>query len=133
MSYAIPNTNRTDVFLPDLPSFLHFIKIVFFKNKEESECILSLNGAYRFSYQTEDCIEDFQNPGYNDNDWDIIDVPSMWQYRGYGKPQYPNVDYPIPFNPPYVSCENPVGYFAAGNTAQSAEDALVAHRPASFT
>jgi len=93
-------------------------KNVFFKNKEESECILSLNGAYRFSYQTEDCIEDFQNPGYNDNDWDIIDVPSMWQYRGYGKPQYPNVDYPIPFNPPYVSCENPVGYYRKVFTAK---------------
>lgn len=86
-------------------------KGVYYKNKEQSELIKSLNGNYRFAYKPEDCLQDFYLTDYDDTDWDIIDVPSMWQYRGYGKPLYPNVEYPIPFNPPFVSCENPVGYY----------------------
>ena len=86
-------------------------KGVFYKNKEESELIQILNGDFRFSYQMEDCLKDFYNLDYDDTDWDLIDVPSMWQYRGYGKPAYPNIEYPIPFHPPFVCCENPVGYY----------------------
>ena len=86
-------------------------KKVYFKNKHESSLIQSLNGDYKFCYKNADVIDDFYLTSFNDSDWDIIDVPSMWQYRGYGKPAYPNTEYPIPFNPPYVSCENPVGYY----------------------
>ncbi len=86
-------------------------KGVFYKNKEESELIQILNGDFRFSYQMEDCLKDFYNLDYDDTDWDLIDVPSMWQYRGYGKPAYPNIEYPIPFHPPFVCCENPVDYY----------------------
>ncbi len=84
---------------------------VYYKNKEKSEMLESLNGDWNFSYQKSDCLCDFYSPEYDITGWDIIDVPSMWQYRGYGIPTYPNVEYPIPFNPPYVCCENPVGYY----------------------
>lgn len=84
---------------------------IYYRNKEESALIQSLNGDYRFCYQSEDCLEDFYRESYDDANWDTIDVPSMWQYRGYGKSVYTNVEYPIPFNPPYVCCENPVGYY----------------------
>ena len=93
-------------------------KNVFYKNKEESEMLQILNGTFRFSYQQEDCLEDFANADYDDSAWDTIDVPSMWQYRGYSKPLYPNVEYPIPFNPPYVCCDNPVGYYRRKFTAK---------------
>ncbi|MBR5870120.1 MAG: hypothetical protein IKZ09_03715, partial [Clostridia bacterium] len=43
--------------------------------------------------------------------WDDIPVPSEWQFCGYGKPRYTNVDYPFPFNPPYVGYDNPVGIY----------------------
>ena len=42
---------------------------------------------------------------------DKIKVPSSWQMYGYGVPQYVNVDYPIPLDPPYVPRENPVGIY----------------------
>ena len=84
---------------------------VYFKNKEESEFLQMLNGDFKFCYRQEDCIEDFYQENYDDTDWDILPVPSMWQYHGYGKPCYPNVEYPIPFAPPYVCCDNPVGYY----------------------
>lgn len=100
-------------------------KNVYFKNKQESTLIQNLNGDYKFCYKNADVIDDFYLSDYNDNDWDIIDVPSMWQYRGYGKPSYPNVEYPIPFNPPYISCENPVGYYRRTFTAHKTPKSIL--------
>ena len=84
---------------------------VYYRNKEEASFIRSLNGDYRFLYLKEDMKRDFFEPSLDDSAWDIIDVPSMWQFRGYGKPEYPNVKYPFPFLPPYIRKENPVGYY----------------------
>lgn len=86
-------------------------KGVYYRNKEDSELITLLNGDYSFYYAPYDSIPKFYRTDFEEREWDTIDVPSMWQYRGYGKPAYPNVLYDIPFNPPYVSCENPVGYY----------------------
>ncbi|MBO4388698.1 MAG: hypothetical protein J5785_04595 [Spirochaetales bacterium] len=42
-----------------------------------------------------------------------IDVPSVWQYRGYGTPMYLNVRYPFPYKPPVIPTDRPVGrYFS---------------------
>ncbi len=83
---------------------------VYYRNKEESTHIISLNGDYKFLY----CPYD-SNPNFyklkNDDDWDILPVPSMWQFFGYGECSYPNINYPIPFDPPYVKVENPIGYY----------------------
>ena len=84
---------------------------VFYRNKEESEFLQSLNGTYSFSYQPDDVLQDFFEPDYDDSGWDQIEVPSMWQYKGYGKPAYTNTEYPIPFDPPFITCDNPVGYY----------------------
>ena len=84
---------------------------VFYRDKEASLLVQSLNGIWQFSYQEDDLLEDFFEPAYDDSRWDTIDVPSMWQYRGYGKCRYTNTEYPIPFDPPYISCEDPVGYY----------------------
>ena len=43
--------------------------------------------------------------------FDTIPVPSCWQVLGYDKNQYTNVNYPIPFDPPYVPDENPAGVY----------------------
>lgn len=44
-------------------------------------------------------------------DWDTLPVPSNWQMHGYGRPQYTNVNYPIPVDPPRVPRENPTGLY----------------------
>ncbi len=98
---------------------------VTYRNHGESEYVTSLNGDYRFAYCTEDAFPDFYVEDYDDTAWDTIDVPSMWQYRGYGSPTYPNVEYPIPFDPPYVSCENPVGYYRRRFTANKAARSIL--------
>ena len=84
---------------------------IYYRNKEESSFVRSLNGDYRFLYLPEDSEKYFYVTELDDSAWNIIDVPSMWQFRGYGRPEYPNVKYPFPFLPPYIKKENPVGYY----------------------
>ena len=84
---------------------------VYYRNKFESAFIRSLNGDWRFKYLPEDSFKDFYLESVSDADFDTIDVPSMWQYRGYGMPEYPNIRYSIPFLPPYVKKQNPVGLY----------------------
>jgi len=45
---------------------------------------------------------------------DKMEVPSSWQYsigRGYDVPQYTNVTYPFPYDPPHVPEDNPAGVY----------------------
>lgn len=70
-----------------------------------SECFL-LNGQWDFAFFKRDidvpnCIEC----------WEKIDVPSCWQLQGYENPNYANVNYPYPVDPPYVPDENPCGIY----------------------
>ena len=47
-----------------------------------------------------------------DVEWDAINVPGNWQMEGdYDVPQYTNVAYPIPYDPPFVPDDNPVGFY----------------------
>ena len=84
---------------------------IYYRNKFDSTLIKSLDGDYKFKYLAEDTEKDFYLKSVDDTAWDIIDVPSMWQYRGYGKPEYPNIRYPFPFLPPYIKKQNPVGLY----------------------
>ena len=65
-----------------------------------------LNGIWRFKYYERDV--DVQE---NITQWDTIDVPSCWQTRGYAEPNYANVEYPHPVDPPYVPTDNPCGVY----------------------
>ena len=47
---------------------------------------LYLNGMWKFKYYDCDFEED-----YIEKQWADIDVPSCWQMRGYGSPNYANV------------------------------------------
>lgn len=42
---------------------------------------------------------------------DSLPVPSNWQMYGYGTPQYVNVAYPIPIDPPFVPADVPCGVY----------------------
>ncbi|KAK3316210.1 glycoside hydrolase family 2 protein [Apodospora peruviana] len=40
-------------------------------------------------------------------EWSHINVPGMWQLQGFGKgPQYTNIDFPFPVNPPHVPLDD---------------------------
>ena len=67
---------------------------------------ISLNGQWKFKFY--DC--DFEEK-YVEKEWSEIDVPSCWQMRGYESPNYANVAYPHPYDPPYVPTKNPMGIY----------------------
>jgi len=75
--------------------------------------VRSLNGIWRFRYclSPAEAPSGFSSEGYDDAGWDALPVPSNWQMRGYGRPQYLNVLYPFPNSPPYVPDANPTGLY----------------------
>lgn len=52
---------------------------------------------------------------------DTIPVPSVWQMHGYDRHQYTNVKYPIPYDPPFVPADNPVGAYRRSFALRRAE------------
>lgn len=62
--------------------------------------------------------------GFDDADWDRIDVPSHWVLRGdgkWGRPAYTNVVYPFPIDPPHVPDANPTGVYRRSFTLPEGE------------
>lgn len=80
-----------------------------FEDRTKSEAFELLNGEWDFRYYDSiiDLEDDFITIPFDKK----IDVPSNWQLKGYDKPQYTNVAYPIVFDPPFVPDENPVGVY----------------------
>lgn len=99
-----------------------------------------LNGQWKFLYLgcPHQAPPGFETLGFHDQDWHGIMVPSNWQMPGsvtinpqnkaaqwstccstgdegwpgiFGKPNYTNVKYPFPVDPPYVPENNPVGLY----------------------
>ncbi len=72
-----------------------------------------LNGVWRFYYNNSelDVDDNFSNVYYDDAQWVDMPVPSVWQTEGFGKPNYTNVIFPFPIDPPYVPDANPVGLY----------------------
>lgn len=75
----------------------------------------SLSGTWKFehAYSPFEAPEGFEAPSYDTSKWSDITVPGMWQLQGYGKgPQYTNVQYHIPVDPPNVPfTENETGSY----------------------
>lgn len=67
---------------------------------------ISLDGAWHFAY-----YESFARMPEEIVFDRMIDVPSVWQNIGCGKHQYTNVNYPIPYDPPFVPTDNPCGVY----------------------
>ena len=67
---------------------------------------ISLNGEWNFKFYDADFEEN-----YIEKEWDKIPVPSCWELFGYENPNYANVAYPHPVNPPFVPAKNPMGVY----------------------
>lgn len=82
-------------------------------NRGDSTYHRPLNGRWQFRWFANERQSGkfLFEPDFNADDWDIIPVPSNWQMLGYDKPNYSNVNYPFPYDPPYVPDENPVGCY----------------------
>ncbi|KAI1259599.1 glycoside hydrolase family 2 protein [Xylariaceae sp. FL1019] len=75
----------------------------------------SLSGTWKFLLARNpfEGPEGFEDPAFDVAGWADTQVPSMWQLNGYGKgPQYTNVNFPIPVDPPNVPFDdNETGHY----------------------
>ena len=81
-TYAMPLARVDAAFTDDLEPATPFVK--------------SLNGDWKILWVGDPARRpaDFFRPGYDDSDWNTIDVPSCVEMRGYGTPVYTNIKYP---------------------------------------
>ncbi|MBP3854379.1 MAG: glycoside hydrolase family 2, partial [Ruminiclostridium sp.] len=101
--------------LPDHAYFIPFGKEQnAFVPREQSRFFELLNGEWEFTYY--DSIVDLPDDFINADLPAKLPVPSNWQLHGYDKAQYTNVCYPIPYDPPYVPDDIPVGVYRRGYT-----------------
>ena len=84
------------------------------EHREGSDRMQLLNGTWKFQYYNSiyDIQESFFEKDYDTENFDEIQVPSVWQMAGYDTHQYTNIRYPFPFDPPYVPQDIPCGAYA---------------------
>ncbi len=99
----------------DLDSALH-------GEREASPFFRLLNGQWEFCYVPSPAAvpDGFEQPGFSAEGWRPLPVPSNWQLHGYGRPNYTNVAYPYPVDPPHVPQANPVGLYRCRFTQPAA-------------
>ncbi len=99
-AYFIPYDNKTDAEKGSRG------KSAFFK---------SLCGEWNFRYYTTvNDVEDFTVSDFCVCGMDKLTVPMNWQMalgRGYDVPNYTNVNYPFPCDPPHIPDDNPCGLY----------------------
>ncbi len=85
----------------------------------ESTFFKSLCGEWNFKFfKSVNDVCDLSTEGS-----DKLTVPMSWQMalgRGYDVPNYTNVNYPIPYDPPFVPDENPCGLYSRKFTVPAA-------------
>ena len=95
-------------------------------NRTRSDRFYSLCGEWAFRYFTSAReLGDFLAPEFDAEPHDTLTVPMSWQFalnRGYDAPQYTNVRYPYPVDPPHVPDENPCGLYT--RSFEMTEDAI---------
>ena len=119
---AAPGTPKANLIYHEDPQILHvntLAKHCYFipfapdqsnSAREDSERLELLNGEWDFRYYDSaiDLEDDFTAlPGAVK-----MPVPSNWQLHGFDRPQYTNINYPIPFDPPYVPDDDPAGVYS---------------------
>ena len=73
-----------------------------------------LNGQWKFNLVTKpsDRPANFFQQNFDDSKWNLIDVPSNWELKGYDYAIYTNIKYPHEATPPLIQKHyNPVGSY----------------------
>lgn len=79
---------------------------------ENSDNYMTLNGTWKFNWveHADQRPTDFYKTDFNDNGWDSLQVPGIWELNGYGDPIYVNAGYAwreqFKNNPPHVPTTN---------------------------
>jgi beta-galactosidase len=95
----------------------------------KSPRVMSLNGKWKFNFSPtpEAAPAGFYKEDYETSQWDLIDVPSNWELKGFGTAIYTNIVYPFKVNPPFIAHQdNPTGcYVTAFETPSDWKDKKV--------
>ena len=82
--------------------------------RTSSPWLMILNGKWQFKWVPNPAQRplDFQIKDFDASSWDLIDVPSNWELKGYGTLFYSNIPYPFKAQFPHAPIEdNPVGSY----------------------
>ena len=99
-----------------------------YTDRELSGAFTQLSGKWSFGYYPFTAVKNYLPERVGEIPVDeVINVPANWQLErlheeGYDKPNYTNINYPIPFDPPYVPNENPTGVYARTFDFKKEED-----------
>lgn len=81
----------------------------------QSRFFFSLCGDWNFKfYKSLTELEEITGENFSVEGFDKLTVPMNWQMepdRGYDVPNYTNIAYPFPCDPPHVPDENPCGLY----------------------
>lgn len=88
-------------------------------DRTKSPYFKTLCGEWNFRYyeSVSDVTDDFTSDEYFTDEFELTDtitVPRSWQTvlgRGYDVPNYTNVNYPFPADPPHIPDRNPCGVY----------------------
>ena len=112
-SFMIYHESPESLHIGSLPPTNYFIPFAMNENpfspRESSSRFELLNGKWGFDYY--ESIIDLPDNFVSIKPSGEMTVPSNWQLSGFDKPQYTNVNYPIPFDPPFVPDDIPVGVY----------------------
>ncbi|EFM96432.1 glycoside hydrolase family 2 TIM barrel-domain containing protein [Actinobacillus pleuropneumoniae] len=77
--------------------------------REQSDYFTLLNGQWDFNYfqSYHDLPDNFLDIAFEHK----IPVPANWQNHGFDHHHYTNINYPFPFEPPFVPHQNPCGVY----------------------
>lgn len=78
------------------------------EKRYQSKKVQCLNGVWDFKFYPRPA----ELPAVLDTDavqFDTMDVPACWQFRGYDRPFYTNIRYQFPFKPPVIPTTGKVG------------------------
>ena len=120
MKYNVNKTNYHDFSIIEqnrLPARSYFIpypdmesaaSVSAAEKRYSSPKVVCLNGEWDFRFY--DMPAELPDVLDTDKlDFDRIDVPSCWQFRGYAKPFYVNYRYQFPYKPPMIPTTEKVG------------------------
>ena len=114
MRHEFQDLNCTELYR--LPMRTTFVPFSDEKSALTGESALSpyfylLNGQWDFTFYRSWLAVKELSGEQGEGEKGTIRVPGVWQMQGYDKPQYTNVRYPIPYDPPYVPDDTCVGVY----------------------
>ena len=85
------------------------------ERRENSAFFKTLCGTWDFKWYPDIyAVDGTDVPAFPSEGADKLDVPMNWQVmtdRGYDVPNYTNINYPFPVDPPHVPDSNPCGLY----------------------